>query len=392
MKVLLVGAGACGSVIFRLLARSRSVSEIVCGTNDLKGAREFLPRHRKLRLKRLDASDPEAVARLAKGCDLVINAASPRLNRPVMEACLRAGAHYQDLCSQLADLRNAEQLRFHERFRRAGLVGLINTGVSPGVSNLLAREAADRLDEVSDIKIRLVEDQKSSELIFAWSPEVALDQFTSPPLVYRHGRFQLSRPFADGEEYEFLHPFGRRHVTSIYGDEVATLPRYIRARRVDVKSCGTDIEFSKALYRLGLFDKRAIRLNGKRVVPLEFFSEIAPQVPTPRQMMELIGSGVIQNAALQLCVEVVGRDSGKPIRIKSTAVFPDLKRISRRFPGATYVSYPAGVSAVAFSRALPSVKARGVFPPEALGPRVRKEILLDLESSGIVVNEQYSKV
>ncbi|MFH1511243.1 MAG: saccharopine dehydrogenase NADP-binding domain-containing protein, partial [Candidatus Woesearchaeota archaeon] len=384
MKILIIGAGAVASVLSKCLSREKSVKSITCASKDRKQAKEFINCDKKTKLVQADARNTRQIAGLAKGHDLVINASLPFFNKTIMEAALQAGCNYQDLCSNLSDLKTVEQLKYHKKFQQKKLTGIINTGVAPGITNLLAREAADRLDQVTDINFRIVEEQKSSELVFAWSPEVTLDELTSSPLSYRKGRFRLLKPFADPEEYKFPE-FGKRHVVNIYGDEVATIPYYIKTDNVSFKSCGTDIEFSKALYRLGLFEKKPVSVHGKKIVPLKFFMKIAPKTPTPKKMMQLIREGIVENASFCLAVEVSGLENSRRIRITNTAIFPDLKRISKIFPGATYISYPTGVAAAAFAKAIPKIKDYGVYPPEAIDRHIRKEILIQIESCGVVI-------
>lgn len=322
---------------------------------------------------------------------MIINSSLPDFNLKVMEAALKVGCNYQDMCSYLSDNINPEQLTYDRKFEREGLLGLINTGVGPGLTNLLAREGYDELDNVESIKIRFVEDQKTSEMIFAWSPEVTMDALTSPPLIYRNGKFVLTKPFGDYERYKYPLPFGERNAIIIYGDEVATIPRYLDVRNVDAKSTGTDVEFSKALYRLGLFNKKPVKINGKSIAPIDLFKKLLPRVPTPREMRRLVDDGVIEDAEFGLVVDAIGYEDGKKILVKNYIIFPTLRMIHKKFPGATYISYPTGVTAYAFSRIIKKVKERGVIPPECLEKDIRKEVLLELESKGIVVNREYEK-
>jgi len=391
MKILLIGVGAVGSVISKYLNKDDEVAEVICASNDINRAKEFVNEGNKIKLIELDASNIDEIADKARGVNLIINASLPRFNENILEAALRVGAHYQDLASELADLKTAEQLKFVERFKEAGLTALINTGVAPGITNLLAREAADKLDTVEEIHFRCVEEQKASEFIFAWSAETTLDDLTAPPLVFRNGVFLLTKPFEDSEEYEFPEPFGKRHAFSIYGDEVATVPLFIKTKIVDFKSSGSDIEFSKALSRLGLFSKEPMEFNGGRIIPLEFFKKIAPKVPSPQKMKQMIDEGIIENAIFALSVEVIGKEQKQDMRIKMSATFPDLKEITKTFPGATYISYPAGTAAYSFLKVIPKMKTAGVFPPEALNDEMRKEVMLNLEQNGIVINQQFQK-
>ena len=391
MKTLIIGGGAVGSIMARSLARDRS-SQVVVGTNDVKKAVKFMSgKYPRIKIKKLDAFKREEIKRACVGMDLVANASLPTFNLPIMEAALAARSNYQDLCSEIKDLRHPEQLRLNKKFKEKGLNALINTGVSPGITNMVVCDAVDKLDAgEKKVKIRLLEEQKANELIFAWSPVVTLDEVTSPPLVFHSGKFGLTRPFANIEEYEFPAPYGKRNTASIYGDEISTLPLYLEISDIDYKSTGTDIDFAKALYRLGLFDKKPRKLGGRKIVPQDFFASIAPPVPTPAKMMELMKNGTIENAILIMIVEVEGKQQKKPIKIKTTITLPDLKEIARRFPGATYISYPTGIAAAAFARIVPKIKKHGVYPTETLNSYLRKEIMVDLEGTGIVIDQEFS--
>ena len=46
------------------------------------------------------------------------------------------------------------QLAYDASFHEAGLIGLLGMGQDPGISNIMARMGADRLDEVQEILVR----------------------------------------------------------------------------------------------------------------------------------------------------------------------------------------------------------------------------------------------
>jgi saccharopine dehydrogenase (NAD+, L-lysine-forming) len=95
---------------------------------------------------------------------LLIHAGPAVFNEIVMRAALRLGIHYLDLSSHLG--RNpfkAEQFRYHDRFLQKGRAAVINAGVAPGLTNLLAARAADALDAVEAIRIRLYESSETAD-------------------------------------------------------------------------------------------------------------------------------------------------------------------------------------------------------------------------------------
>ena len=63
------------------------------------------------------------------------------------------------------------------------------------------------------------------------------------------------KAFADSEKYSFPKPIGERPVFNIYGDEVSTIPLYIKTRNVSFKAGGSEVEFEKMLDSLKRLDK-----------------------------------------------------------------------------------------------------------------------------------------
>ncbi|MEY4744277.1 MAG: hypothetical protein RL272_222 [Candidatus Parcubacteria bacterium] len=383
MRVFIVGAGAVGSILADMLGKDFGRKNVICGDRDPSRAKRFMAGMKGVRLMRVDASDVADLTRAVAGSDLIINAGLPDFNERVMAAALAVGSHYQDMCSRLADLRHAEQLRFDARFRRAGLTALFNTGVAPGLTNLLAAELADGFGRLRSLRIRLLEEQDAAVPVMSWSPRVIVDELASPPLVYRGGRFVLTKAFADAETFVFPRPFGPRRTVSIYGDEVATIPLYIKVRDVDMKSGGTDIEFGAAIQAAGLLSSEPVAVGGASVRPRDFFELIAPKVPTPEEMRRLVRDGSVRNSWLLAAVEAEGDCGGKRMVRTVTAVFPDLRSVMRRRPGATYVAYPTALCAAAFTRAIGESRRTGAYPPEALEAPMRRRILRELKAQGI---------
>jgi saccharopine dehydrogenase-like NADP-dependent oxidoreductase len=383
MRIFIIGAGAVGSALAGMLAKEHGRRNVWCGDRDPVRAGRFMAAGDGSRLVRVDASRPRDVARAAKGADLVVNAGLPDFNANVMTAALAAGAHYQDMCSHLKDLRHAEQLRFRARFKKAGRVALINTGVAPGLTNLLAADLADGFDRVRRIGIRLLEEQDAAAPVMSWSPRVIIDELSATPLVFRNGSFGFAEPFGDAETFRFPAPFGPRRVVAIYGDEVATIPLYLRVDDVDMKSGGTDIDFGAALHAAGMFGAAPVAVGRERIAPRDFFERVAPKVPTPAEMARLVKEGSVRNSWLLAAVEAEGVASGRAASRVVTAVFPDLRETMRRRPGATYVSYPTALCAAAFSKAIPRIASPGVIPPEALAPSLRRRVVEDLRAQGV---------
>src|SRR5207244_472784 len=191
-----------------------------------------------------------------KGCQLIVNASASVFNEIVLRAALRLRAHYVDLSSHLTRHPfRAEQFRYAKKFEEKNRTALINTGAAPGLTNLLAKRAADLLDEVEAVHIRLYESSESDDPISQWSPEVSFDEAVSHPRIYRNGKFQLGKRFSEVEKFRFADPIGTASVVLAAQDEVATLPRVIAMRELDVKIGGNEIDRLRRWHRLGKLSK-----------------------------------------------------------------------------------------------------------------------------------------
>jgi lysine 6-dehydrogenase len=199
MRVVVVGgAGAMGRWTVRDLTESEGVDEVVVADLDGARAREAAgwaaARSGSNGTARvgglaLDAGDPEALRRAFDGTDVVCNCAVYALNLPVMEACADAGAHYVDLGGLFHTTRR--QLALHDRFVAAGVTAVVGMGGSPGITNVLAALAADGLDTVSEVEVRLgVADfaPSGAPVPVPYAIQTILDEFAVPAVTFRDGR------------------------------------------------------------------------------------------------------------------------------------------------------------------------------------------------------------
>src|SRR5205085_484023 len=73
----------------------------------------------------------------------------------------------------------------------------------------------------------------------------------SHPQIYRSGKFQLGKRFSEIEKFRFADPIGSSRVVLAAQDEVATLPRVIPMRDLDVKIGGNEIDRLRRWHKQG---------------------------------------------------------------------------------------------------------------------------------------------
>jgi len=388
MDVLLLGCGAVGHVISRYLLKDDSVSKITCGDVNISKAKEFIPSSKRIVFKKVDISNTDSVAKLAKNTDLIINAANYKFNLQVMRAAIRSRNNYIDLASyQNISPFKAEQLFLSKQFEKAKITGLINAGLAPGISNLMARELADEFDSADEIKIMLAELEKTKRPVSFWSPETYVEECRAKVPVLENGKFMLKEPLSECEMYDFPKPIGTLKSCLVCQDEQITIPYFIKTRSVCVKNGGGDIGLFKELINLGLFSDKPVRINNSKVIPKEFLLRLMPRTPTPKEMLRLIRDGVIEESRFSIVVEIRGRQNGRNTIKKIYTVSEPFKKITERMPGTTYISYLTGVATSIFAKNIEQISEHGVFPTEYLGPEIRSKIFRELKRNGIVVKK-----
>lgn len=379
MRIFVLGAGATGSLLAQLLEKQGHT--VWCGDRDLERARRFLGKKSTIPLTEVNARNLLAVVRAARGCQLIVNASASVFNEIVLRAALRLRAHYLDLSSHLTRHPfKAEQFRYARRFEEKNRCALINTGAAPGLTNLLVKRAAELLDEVEAVQIRLYESTESDDPISQWSPVVSFDEAVSHPRIYREGKFLLGKRFSEAEKFRFAEPVGTAQVVLAAQDEVATLPNFIRMHEMDVKIGGNEIDRLRRWHKQG-------KLRRSQGMGRQHF----PETSSPRKIAKLIRQGILQNARFAAAVLVRGvkrrARHDRKLLIRSDCIFPTLYQIRQQGRYTTPVAYATAHAAALFIKDFPRDSA-GVFAPEQLPLEVRRAILAGIRKHNVKITHK----
>lgn len=248
--VVLGGCGAMGRVAVRDLFTYDRRARIRIADYHAEGARAYAKTFRSGRVTAewADASDRRDLARRLRGCSVVVNCTQHDFNLSVMRAALAARCHYVDLGGLFTWTRR--QLKLDQAFRRAGLVAVVGMGGSPGVTNVLARIAADRLDRVAAVRVRSCWHDPAArpgDFTFAFSPQTVMEELTLDAFAYRRNRLVRIPPRAAWERRSFPAPFGRVWCLATRHSEVATLRDSFRDK--GCHSCDFLLGYDRAFVR-----------------------------------------------------------------------------------------------------------------------------------------------
>jgi saccharopine dehydrogenase-like NADP-dependent oxidoreductase len=392
--VLVMGTGAQGGTIAMRLNDEPNVKEIICADYNLEAAKRLEQSLEKARAVKVDGSNINEILGASKGADLIVNGLPPDFNVNLMEAALASGMHYQDMASgpvEDVDFVTAvkRQLKYDEKFKAAGLSALINTGSAPGLVNVLARNAADKLDELEKIEVFIYDSIWTTKFIpFWWSPETAFGDMAAQPITYTNGNYKLVSPFNNPEMIEFQ-GLGKRRMVDHEHEEPVTFGMFFKGLKyANFKYGGRACELAESLYKMGLLSGKPVEVSGSLVVPLDLVCKLTPPAPSdPEAIRDALSQGMELEEGAAL-VRVQGTKYEKPMRIDSYINAPGLTESFEKY-GITHESFITGQSAFLFTKLFVNdkVSQAGVFPPEVLGCETREYYLREAAKLGITVDE-----
>lgn len=381
-RVLVLGSGAQGNVVAWVLSRAGDVGTVVLADLDARRAQETAAGiGNGVQAAQADASDADGTAALLRSgrFDLVVMTAIPDFIPQVMRAALKAGVHYLDLTSIQLHERDGlpiEQFEDAGAWRESGRTAFVNGGSAPGLTNIMAREAADALDTVDAIRIRDYSVVRCDEFVTLWSPRVFLIDCATPPLVWEDGKPKRVAIFSGEEEYDFPPPVARRGKIYLHNhEEPATIPLFVGkpVRYCDYKIGDPDIDTWRFIVeRLGLMDETPIEVGGARVSPREVLLRKMPVTLSPARLRTLVEAGRLDGCTMVLC-EATGTKNGRNVRATYWTESPVMRDAGGVIPGASDISLLTSVPAATFALMLlrGQLARTGVVLPETLGPAER---------------------
>jgi saccharopine dehydrogenase-like NADP-dependent oxidoreductase len=277
MKIIVLGgAGKMGCIAVQDLAGDQRVREVVIADRDLAQARIVAETiaSPKVTIQQVNITDHDALVSVLKRADACLNATVYYTNLPVMEACLEAGVSYTDMGGLFHTTR--KQLELNDHFAEAGLSAVLGVGSAPGVPNVQARYAADRLDTVESIRIYDgIKPPSPDKVRFTYAVPTIVDELTMSPMVYRDGEFVACEPLSEFEDYWFAPPIGLLPMHLSLHSEVATLPITFHGKGVQevffkINYWGMAQETVKKIRVLadfGFAGREPVEVKGQHIVP-----------------------------------------------------------------------------------------------------------------------------
>ncbi|MGD0352371.1 MAG: saccharopine dehydrogenase NADP-binding domain-containing protein [Dehalococcoidia bacterium] len=292
MKALILGGcGVMGSSVARDLIKSDDITEVILADRriDMAKMHKSLQNSKKVSTQTIDVAEFKALVRLIKGNDVVINCVGPfyKYAISIMKATIEAGVNYLDIMDDY-DTTIAAFKEMDQPARKAGLSLCIGFGSSPGFGNIIVKYAADKLDEVDEVRILWLGAINDPSGTGAMAHAFHCLKGEHPQ--YLDGKLVNVAGFDGEEEFDFGEPYGKCPVYYFGHPEPITIPRYIKGVKTVVNKGGfLPLWFNQLIKELiarGFAEDEPILVGSASVVPIDFVTSIIGQSPILRKQVE----------------------------------------------------------------------------------------------------------
>lgn len=375
MKVLVLGSGMMGAAIAQDMVESDEVSDVVVADFDGKKAKRVAAQLKsdKVSSRRMDVKDVQATKELMKRFDVAVCALPEGLNIFASKAAVGARVHMVDLAY------GDRQLEFDGPAKKAGITILLDCGVAPGITNILAAYGASLMDEVDDIRIVCggIPQKPVPPLGYriVWSTHGLINMYCGKVRIVRNGKIVEVDAISDLERIEFP---GIGELEAFNTDGLSTLLLTMKGKVKNMveKTARYPGHAEKilAMRSAGFFSTEPVDVDGVKVVPREVAISVLDKA---------LRLGDERDVTV-LRVDVVGRKDGKDLERSFVMVdhFDEERGVTSM---ARTTAYTAAIVARMVGRG--DIKERGVVPPETAVVKAYKKFVSELEDRGIRIRE-----
>lgn len=287
-RVLIIGAGAAGSVVAKKCAMDRATFGYIHLASRRIASCEKVARDcaTPIEISEVDADNVAATTALIERVrpDLVINMALPYQDLPIMDACLAAGVSYMDTANyeprDEAKFTYKYQWPYHDRFKAKGLTAILGCGFDPGVSNIYCAYAQehlfDTIEYIDIIDCNAGDHGKSFATNF--NPEINLREVTQRGKYWKDGEWIEIDPLSIHCMIDYPE-VGPRKSYLIYHEEEESLVEHIRGLkqiRFWMTFGDNYIKHLDVLQSVGMTRIDPVMYKGTPVIPMEFLKELLP--------------------------------------------------------------------------------------------------------------------
>jgi len=288
-NLLIIGAGAAGSVVAKKAALNRDVfTKIHLASRTLKKC-EIVKKEAasEIEISQVDADNVKEVVALINKFkpDLVVNMALPYQDLPIMDACLETCVSYLDTANyepkDLAKFEYSWQWAYQERFTKAGILAILGCGFDPGVTNIFCAYAQkhyfDEIHYIDIIDCNAGDHGKSFATNF--NPEINIREVTQDGKYYKDGKWVDIKALSISKDIDYPE-VGIKKSYLIFHEELESIAKnfkHLKQARFWMTFSDNYIKHLDVLQSVGMTRIDPVIHKGVEIIPIEFLKTLLPE-------------------------------------------------------------------------------------------------------------------
>ena len=228
----------------------------------------------------------------------------PYHNLVIMDACIKCKVHYLDTAAyepedvndprfrEIYDKRvkdkgfeayfdyDSYQWKYNEKFKEAGIIGVLGCGFDPGVTQ--AYVAYAKLHEFDRIDTIDILDCNGGDHGYAFAtnfnPEINLREVSSKAAYYENGKWITLPAMSVKREYDF-DGVGMKDMYLLHHEEIESIAKnYPEVKRIRFYMTfgNSYLTHMKCLENVGMLRTDSVEYNGQKIVPIQFLKALLP--------------------------------------------------------------------------------------------------------------------
>ncbi len=373
MNVLVLGCGLVGRPMALDLANDESFNVTVADIN-LKNLNR-IPSTFPIKKIQKDLSNPDQLKSLLKKTDIVVNAVPGFMGFNTLKEIIKAKKNVVDIA-----FFPENPFELDELAKQNNVTAVVDCGVAPGMSNLLAGYVNSILDKTETVLIYVgglpVVREFPYEYKAGFSPIDVIEEYTRPARYIENGALVIRPALSDPE---FLNFDEVGTLEAFNSDGLRTLAETLTAPNMKEKTLRYPghIEKMCVLRESGFFSQDEIEINGVKIKPIDFTSKLL------FPMWEL-KEGDEEFTVMKIIVE--GEKDKKKIRYTYNLLDRHDKKTNIHSMART-----TGYTATTMVRLLAKgmFDQKGICPPEYIGqkPECVDFVLNGLKERGVIYHQ-----
>lgn len=360
MKYVVIGAGMMGSAAAYDLATSNPGDEVIIGDINLQratqSAKAIGPNAKPVRI---DVNSHKDVVNLLQGANAAVSAVSYSVNYQLARAAIAAGVHMCDLGGNNDVVE--KQMTLDAEAKSKGVSIIPNTGLAPGLINILAMTGTKEFDELDSIYLRVggLPQNPRPPLYYqiVFSVEGLINEYVEQATVIRDGKVMHIDPMSGLEDIDFPEPFGVLEAFNTSGG-LSTLTQLLegKVKNLDYKTIRYKghCEKFKTLLDLGFATNEPMMVGGSVKTNREFFADL---------LRKKLDHGEKDTVVARATITGKAHNAEKILVYEFIDYYDDATEMTAMM---RTTAFPASITAQMMAHG--TITFRGVAPPEVCVP------------------------